>query len=59
MRLVIIASLVLVVVSTPNRPSPVPLPAVSLGRWLLAPLEQRWALVQGRWQHPSWQIDNE
>ena len=41
MRLVIIASLVLVVVSTPNRPSPVPLPAVSLGRWLPAPLEQR------------------
>jgi len=38
MRLVIIASLVLVVVSTPNRPSPVPLPAVSLRRWLPAPL---------------------
>jgi len=61
MRLVIIASLVLVVVGCTHTQQTVTGAAAGgvTGAVVAGPLEQRWALVQGRWQHPSWQIDNE
>jgi len=60
MRLVIIASLVLVVVGCTHTQQTVTGAAAGgvTGAVVAGP---PWSsgLVQGRWQHPSWQIDNE